>query len=336
MTVPIATSPGRSGFGPQLSLSYDSGAGQRSVRVRLEPFAARHHAQDRQGPAAIPRRWKSRTSSSCPAPKTSSRLLELPNGAWVRQSFDAASELNTSIVQRYRPRIEGLVRAHRTLDAQAGRRHAFGGRSPRTTSPPLRRDPESRVADPAIRSGSFSWLICAEPGRQRQCHRLRLRGRRFRRRRSHARRTNAIAAMSRSANRYLSASATATRVAIEAARSRAACLAALKSSSTTARALPGVPTGRAGSRIRARDDGPRSQPWPVRQDPFSSLPRRLRGAHLPALPAGADVPSFSRRARRAGLSGALDRLHLRETPIASFITDVTHRGYRPPGRTAPT
>jgi hypothetical protein len=27
MSVPIATCPGRSGFGPQLSLSYDSGAG---------------------------------------------------------------------------------------------------------------------------------------------------------------------------------------------------------------------------------------------------------------------------------------------------------------------
>src|SRR5438093_861287 len=27
LTVPIATSPGRGGFGPQLSLSYDSGAG---------------------------------------------------------------------------------------------------------------------------------------------------------------------------------------------------------------------------------------------------------------------------------------------------------------------
>src|SRR5947208_14987378 len=27
MTVPIATSPGRSGFGPQLSLTYDSGTG---------------------------------------------------------------------------------------------------------------------------------------------------------------------------------------------------------------------------------------------------------------------------------------------------------------------
>src|SRR5688572_11945742 len=30
MTVPIATSPGRSGFGPQLSLSYDSGSGNGS------------------------------------------------------------------------------------------------------------------------------------------------------------------------------------------------------------------------------------------------------------------------------------------------------------------
>ena len=28
MTIPIATSPGRSGFGRQLSLSYDSGAGK--------------------------------------------------------------------------------------------------------------------------------------------------------------------------------------------------------------------------------------------------------------------------------------------------------------------
>src|SRR5437762_7708996 len=30
MSVPIATSPGRSGFGPQLSLSYDSGSGNGS------------------------------------------------------------------------------------------------------------------------------------------------------------------------------------------------------------------------------------------------------------------------------------------------------------------
>src|SRR5436189_785241 len=33
MTVPIATSPGRSGFGPQLALSYDSGAGNGPFRL---------------------------------------------------------------------------------------------------------------------------------------------------------------------------------------------------------------------------------------------------------------------------------------------------------------
>lgn len=34
MTVPVATSPGRSGFGPQLSLSYDSGSGNGPFGLR--------------------------------------------------------------------------------------------------------------------------------------------------------------------------------------------------------------------------------------------------------------------------------------------------------------
>src|SRR5260370_18824010 len=33
LSVPIATSPGRSGFGPQLALSYDSGAGNGSFGI---------------------------------------------------------------------------------------------------------------------------------------------------------------------------------------------------------------------------------------------------------------------------------------------------------------
>ena len=48
MTVPIATSPGRSGFGPQLSLSYDSGAGQSAIRSWPESLAPMHHAKNRQ------------------------------------------------------------------------------------------------------------------------------------------------------------------------------------------------------------------------------------------------------------------------------------------------
>jgi hypothetical protein len=37
MTVPIATSPGRSGFGPQLSLSYGSGADNRAFGFGWDP-----------------------------------------------------------------------------------------------------------------------------------------------------------------------------------------------------------------------------------------------------------------------------------------------------------
>ena len=54
MTVPLPISPGRSGFGPQLTLSYDSGARQWSVWIWLESFPAGHHPQDRQRIAAIP------------------------------------------------------------------------------------------------------------------------------------------------------------------------------------------------------------------------------------------------------------------------------------------
>ena len=46
MTVPIATSPGRAGFGPQLSLSYDSGAGNGPFGFGWSFLATVHYAQD--------------------------------------------------------------------------------------------------------------------------------------------------------------------------------------------------------------------------------------------------------------------------------------------------
>jgi hypothetical protein len=58
--VPIATSPGRSGFGPQLSLTYDSGAGQRPFRLRLELVAAVDRPQNRSWAAEVRRRSRIR------------------------------------------------------------------------------------------------------------------------------------------------------------------------------------------------------------------------------------------------------------------------------------
>jgi hypothetical protein len=49
MTVPIAKSPGRSGFGPQLTLSYDSGAGN----GRLGLAGASPCPRSRAGPIKV-------------------------------------------------------------------------------------------------------------------------------------------------------------------------------------------------------------------------------------------------------------------------------------------
>src|SRR6266481_6119509 len=50
MSVPIATSPGRSGFGPQLSLSYDSGAGNGPTASQPHPSTAPIRPNSRESP----------------------------------------------------------------------------------------------------------------------------------------------------------------------------------------------------------------------------------------------------------------------------------------------
>ena len=55
---------------------------------------------------------------------------------------------------------------------------------------------------------------------------------------------------------------------------------------------------------------------------------RIRGAHVPALPPGAHVPSFSKK--RLKVDDYLVRsteFTYSESPIASFITGVTQSGY---------
>jgi hypothetical protein len=47
MSVPIYTSPGRSGFGPQLSLSYDSGAGTGAITTRVRLMVALRIGRER-------------------------------------------------------------------------------------------------------------------------------------------------------------------------------------------------------------------------------------------------------------------------------------------------
>ena len=132
MTIPLPLSPGRSGFTPGLQLAYDSGVGQRAVRVRLEP------GHRRRSPARPTRDCRttatatSPTSSSWRAPKTSCPCSTPAGGrtTLTRTVYGIAFQ-----IAFYRPRIEGAVLPHRALDRHRTPASATGAPSRATTSP---------------------------------------------------------------------------------------------------------------------------------------------------------------------------------------------------------
>ena len=153
MTVPIATSPGRSGFGPELSLSYDSGAGNGPFGFG---WSLSLPAITRKTDKGLPRY---RDWSSDPADADVFVLSGAEDlvpvfrlGADGSIVTDASGQpqihedtIDGYRVRRYRPRIEGLFRPHRALAMDPHRMPTrvpkpnngptcTGARSPRTTS----------------------------------------------------------------------------------------------------------------------------------------------------------------------------------------------------------
>jgi Salmonella virulence plasmid 65kDa B protein len=104
MSVPIATSPGRSGFGPSLSLAYDSGAGN-------GPFGFGWNLSlpsiTRKTDKGLPKYQDASDSDVFLLSGAEDLVPELTpdsEGYWQREEF----EREGFIVRRYRPRIEGL------------------------------------------------------------------------------------------------------------------------------------------------------------------------------------------------------------------------------------
>ncbi len=128
MTVPIVTSPGRSGFGPQLSLSYDSGAGN-------GPFGFGWNlslpAITRKTDKGLPQYWDAEESDVfilSGAEDLVPAFKRDENGNWIRNAqgdfvFDEAPR-DGYMVRRYCPRIEGLfARIERWKQLQTGEVH---------------------------------------------------------------------------------------------------------------------------------------------------------------------------------------------------------------------
>src|SRR5438309_2794910 len=102
MSVPIATSPGRTGFGPQLDLSYDSAAGN-------GPFGFGWHLSlprvTRKTDKGLPRYWDG-IESDVFILSGAEDLVPVLGPGELPLDADVDVDGETFSVRRYRPRIE--------------------------------------------------------------------------------------------------------------------------------------------------------------------------------------------------------------------------------------
>jgi RHS repeat-associated protein len=164
MTVPIATSPGRSGFGPQLSLSYDSGAGN-------GPFGFGWHLAlpsiTRKTDKGLPRYIDSEESDVfiLSGAEDLAPILVRADDEWQCHAAERTVDGIMYRLQEYRPRIEGLFsRIERWTNPQTGEIHWRSITKDNITTL-YGKDNNSRIFDPADPDPQhpqhiFSWLIC--------------------------------------------------------------------------------------------------------------------------------------------------------------------------------
>lgn len=159
MSVPIAVSPGRNGFGPSLSLSYDSGAGNGPFGLGWSLGVPQIRRKTDKG---LPR-YRDATDGDTFVLSDAEDLvpfLEWTGTTWAEPSLaDASDGTSTWERRRYRPRVEGtFARIERWTEATSRSVHW------RTWSREnIRRiygaDPSSRLADPDNANHVFCWYL---------------------------------------------------------------------------------------------------------------------------------------------------------------------------------
>jgi hypothetical protein len=161
MTVPIATSPGRSGFGPQLSLSYDSGSGNGPFGFGWSLGLPQITRKTDKG---LPKYRDAEESDVfiLSGAEDLVPMLVQDGDAWVRESLPPRQVNGVEYrIQRYRPRIEGLfARIERWTGVADPADSFWRSISKDNITTFYGRTDESRIADPTDATRIFSWLIC--------------------------------------------------------------------------------------------------------------------------------------------------------------------------------
>ena len=147
MTIPIATSPARQGSGPQLALSYDSGSGSGPFGLGWSLSLPRITRKTDKG---LPT-YEDGDESDVFILSGSEDLVPVlvdDGGELTRHAEPRTLNGTPYLVQRYRPRVEGLfARIERWTDQQTGEIHWRSITRDNVTTL-YGQTNESRIADP--------------------------------------------------------------------------------------------------------------------------------------------------------------------------------------------
>jgi RHS repeat-associated protein len=161
-SVPIACSPGRSGFGPQLLLSYDSGSGNGAFGLG---WSLALPSITRKTDKGLPRYDDDAESDVfiLAGAEDLTPVLIRQDGQWLPERLPDRTVAGVRYrVRRYRPRTEGLfARIERWTNLTDRTEVFWRSISHDDITTWYGRSAESRIADPADPSRVFSWLICA-------------------------------------------------------------------------------------------------------------------------------------------------------------------------------
>lgn len=163
MTVPIFTSPGRSGFGPQLAVSYDSGAGN-------GPFGLGWHLSipsiTRKTDRGLPQYDDSSQSDVFILSGAEDLVPVLvretdTSDEWVLSNLPTRSVFGGKYdVQKFLPRIEGLFARIERWTNQDRTDVFWRSISRDNITTWYGKSENSRIVDPEDETRIFSWLIC--------------------------------------------------------------------------------------------------------------------------------------------------------------------------------
>ncbi|MFB3885321.1 MAG: SpvB/TcaC N-terminal domain-containing protein [Thermodesulfobacteriota bacterium] len=161
MTVPIATSPGRSGFGPQLALSYDSGSGNGPFGFG---WSLSLPSITRKTDKGLPRYRDVEESDEfiLSGAEDLVPVLKQQGSDWVPEDVpDRTVGNDTYSIKRYRPRIEGLfARIERWTNKDKPEDTFWRSISKDNITTWYGKTENSRIFDPVDKTHIFSWLIC--------------------------------------------------------------------------------------------------------------------------------------------------------------------------------